>query len=222
MSHPKKVTHPKVITTAFIKYLLKKLILLIFAESILKMNKQNTSTLLIAVLLIVIAALSRVILYPHNFSPVIGMAVFSGAVIKDRKFAFILPLLAMFLADVIFEVSGIADGFWGWGQLVGYAILGLITIIAFSMKKINIFSVAGYSIGSSLLFFFLSNSAFFVFDNPVYHTYSPDLNGYIATLAGGLPFLKTGIIADLVYSTVLFGSYFLAGRYAFNKKEVAA
>ncbi len=186
------------------------------------MNKQSRSTLIIAVLLIVIAALSRVILYPHNFSPIIGMAIFSGAVIKDRRLAFALPILSMFLSDVIFEVSGIADGFWGWGQLVGYGILALITVIAFSMKKINVLSVAGYSIGSSLLFFFLSNSAFFVFDNPIYHTYTQDFKGYIDTLIGGLPFLKTGVIADLAYSTVLFGTYFLVKHYALNKKEVTA
>ena len=203
------------------KMTIEKLLLLIFAQSIFKMNKQSTSTLIIAVLLIIIAALSRVFLYPHNFSPIIGMAIFAGAVIKDRRLAFALPLLAMFLSDVLFEVFNIAPGFWGWGQLVGYGILAFITLIAFSMKKINVFSVAGYSIGSSLLFFFLSNSAFFVFDNPVYHTYTQDLNGYLATLAGGLPFLKTGIIADLVYSTVLFGTYFLVQHYAFNKKVVA-
>jgi hypothetical protein len=185
------------------------------------MNKQSTSTLLIAALLVIIAALSRVILFPYNFSPIIGMAIFAGAVIKDKRLAFALPVLAMFLSDVIFELSGIADGFWGWGQLVGYGILALITIIAFSMKKINLLSVAGYSIGSSLLFFFLSNSAYFVFDNPIYHTYTQDFTGYIATLAGGIPFLKTGIIADLVYSTVLFGTYFLVQRYVISKKVVA-
>jgi hypothetical protein len=186
------------------------------------MNKQNTSTLIIAVLLVVIAALSRVLLYPYNFSPIIGMAVFAGAVIKDRRLAFALPLLSMFLSDVLFEVFNIAPGFWGWGQLVGYGILALITVIAFSMKKINVLSVAGYSIGSSILFFFLSNSAFFIFDNPIYHTYTQNFSGYIATLAGGLPFLKTGVIADLVYSTILFGTYFLVQRFAFSKKEVAA
>lgn len=195
--------------------------MLIFVQSRFKMNKQSRYTLIIAALLIIIAALSRVIMYPHNFSPVIGMAIFAGAVIKDRRLAFALPLLAMFLSDVLFEAFNIAPGFWGWGQLVGYGILALITLIAFSMKKINVFTVAGYSIGSSLLFFFLSNSAFFIFDNPVYHLYPENLSGYIASLVGGLPFLKTGIIADLVYSTILFGTYFLAQRYAFTKKAVA-
>lgn len=185
------------------------------------MNKQNISTLVIAGILIIVAALSRVFLYPDNFSPIIGMAIFAGAVIANKKLAFALPLLAMFLSDVLFEVFNIAPGFWGWGQLVGYGILALITVIAFSMKKISVFSVAGYSIGASLLFFFLSNSAFFVFDNPIYHTYTQDLNGYFAALTGGIPFLKTGIVADLVYSGVLFGTYFLVKHYAFSKKVVA-
>jgi hypothetical protein len=185
------------------------------------MNKQNRTTLIIAALLVVIAAISRVILYPHNFSPIIGMAIFAGAVIKDKRVAFALPILAMFLSDVLFEFFTTAPGFWGWGQLVGYGILALITVIAFSMKKINVLSVAGYSIGSSVLFFFLSNSAFFVFDNPIYHLYEQNFSGYIATLAGGLPFLKTGIIADLVYSTILFGSYYLVQHFAFNRKATA-
>ena len=185
------------------------------------MNKQSTSTLLMAALLIIIAALSRVFLYPHNFSPIIGMAIFAGAVIKDRRLAFALPLLAMFLSDVLFEVFKIAPGFWGWGQLVGYGILALITVIAFSMKKINVLTIAGYSVGSSLLFFLLSNSAFFVFDNPIYHLYPQNFSGYIGSLVGGLPFLRTGVVADLVYSGVLFGTYFLVQHYAFNKKAVA-
>lgn len=186
------------------------------------MNKQNTSTIIIAALLIIVAALSRVFMYPHNFSPIIGMAIFAGAVIKDRRLAFALPLLAMFLSDVLFEVFNIAPGFWGWGQLVGYGILALITLIAFSMKKVTVLKVAGYSIGSSLLFFLLSNSAFFVFDNPIYHLYAQNFNGYIATLVAGIPFLKTSLVADLVYSGVLFGAYYLIQNYIISAKKVTA
>jgi hypothetical protein len=191
-----------------------------FCTKQITMNKQSPASLIIAALLITAAALSRVLLYPDNFSPIIGMAIFAGAVIKDRRLAFALPILAMFLSDLLFELFQIAPGFWGWGQLVGYGILALITLIAFSMKKISILSVAGYSIASSLLFFFLSNSAFFVFDNPIYHLYSQDVSGYMASLVGGLPFLRTGIIADLVYSGVLFGAYQLMQKYAFHKKAV--
>lgn len=186
------------------------------------MNKQTNSAILIASVLIIVAAVSRVIMYPDNFSPIIGMAIFAGAVLKDKRLAFALPLLAMFLSDVLFEVFNIAPGFWGWGQLVGYGILALITVIAFSMKKISVLKVAGYSIGSSLLFFFLSNSAFFVFDNAVFNLYPQNFTGYIASLVAGIPFLKTGLIADLVYSGILFGTYYLIQNYAFSNKKAAA
>ncbi len=181
------------------------------------MNKQNTSLLIIAVLLILSAALSRLVLYPHNFSPIIGMAIFGGAIIKDKRLAFALPLLAMFISDVLFQVFNIAPGFWGWGQLLHYGIFALITVIGFRLKKINLVNVAGFSIASSLIFFLLSNSVFFLTDNPVYHTYPQNFSGYMDCLAGGLPFLKTGLIADLVYCTILFGSYYLMEKRVFNK-----
>jgi len=181
--------------------------------------KQNTTLLIVAVIMIVLAALSRVAFYSQEFyfSPAIAMALFSGSVIKDKKLAFFMPIVSMLLADMLFEVSGVAKGFWGWGQLAGYGILALITVFGFYLKKINVLNVAGFSIASSLIFFFLSNSSFFLLDNNVYHTYAKSFSGYIDCLNAGIPFLKTGLIADLVYSGVFFGGYALLQKYAFNK-----
>ncbi|MEO5945042.1 MAG: DUF6580 family putative transport protein [Ferruginibacter sp.] len=185
------------------------------------MKKQQTSLILIATLLVIIAAVSRVVLYPHNFSPIIGMALFAGAVIVDKKLAFILPIAAMLLSDVLFEVFNIAPGFWGWGQLVGYGILALITVLAFTMRKPTVVNILGYSIASSLIFFFLSNSSYFFIENTIYHTYPQTTGGYFACLEAGIPFLKTNLLADLTYSVILFGSYFLMMKYALQKKVAA-
>ena len=195
--------------------------MLIFVQIIMKMNKQNTSTIILAIILILAAAISRVVMYPHNFSPIIGMAIFSGAVIKDRRLAFVLPILSMFLSDVMFELFNIAPGFWGWGQLVGYGILALITILAFNLKKINVVSVVGYSLASSVIFYILSNLSFFIFDNPIYHTYTADAKGFMQCYIQALPFFKTSLIADLVYSGVLFGAYYLVNQYVIKKQVVA-
>jgi hypothetical protein len=178
------------------------------------MMKQNTTMFIIAVVMIITAALSRIAFYPLNFSPVIAMALFGGAIIKDKKLAFALPLFAMFLSDVIFEVTNIAPGFWGWGQLVGYGILALITIFGFNLKKINIGYVTGFSIASSLIFFFLSNTSVWIFDTT---TYAQNFSGWINCLAAGIPFLKNGLAADLVYSALFFGGYVLLEKYAFRK-----
>jgi len=175
--------------------------------------KQSTTLVLIAIAMILAAALSRLAFYPLNFSPVIAMALFGGSVIKDKKLAFALPLLAMFISDVLFEVTNIAPGFWGWGQLAGYGILALITIFGFNLKKINPLNVAGFSIISSFIFFFLSNSSVWLLGT----MYTKNVTGWMSCLAAGIPFLKNGLAADLVYSTVFFGGFVLLQKFAFKK-----
>ena len=176
--------------------------------------KQSSTMVLIAVVMILAAALSRIAFYPLNFSPVLAMALFGGAVIKDKKIAFALPLLAMFISDVLFEVTNIAPGFWGWGQLVGYGIFALITVFGFQLKKINVFNVAGFSIASSCIFFLLSNTSVWIFDTT---SYAQNFGGWINCLAAGIPFLKNGLAADLVYSAVFFGGFVLLQKFAFKK-----
>src|SRR5688500_16402897 len=123
------------------------------------MKKQDNTLLIIAIMMVIAAAIARVLFYPLNYSPQIAMALFAGAVIKDTKLAFAFPLFAMLLADVLFELFTNVQGFWGWGQVVNYGIFAFITIIGFNMKKITAINVAGFSILSSLLFFFNSNSS---------------------------------------------------------------
>ena len=177
------------------------------------MKKQDRLLVIIAILMVIGAALSRVLFYPINFSPVIAMALFGGSVIKDKKLAFALPLFAMLLSDIMFEVFNVAPGFWGWGQLVGYGLLGLITIIGFNLKKISVINVATFSIISSIVFYFLSNSSLWLLQNSTYRTYTQDFNGYIDCLAAGLPFLTRGLFIDLGYSAIFFGVYVLLEKY---------
>jgi len=181
------------------------------------MQKQNKISILIAVILVVAAAISRVILYPHNFSPMVGMALFAGVTFTDKRLAFALPIFSMLLSDIMFEAFNIAPGFWGWGQLVGYGIFALITLFAFTLKKVNVVNVIGYSIASSVIFFVLSNLSFFLIDNPIYHTYTQDFSGFINCYVGALPFFKTSLIADLVYSGVLFSTYYAFQNFSIKK-----
>jgi hypothetical protein len=128
-----------------------------------------------------------------------------------------MPLLAMLLADILFEVSGIAQGFWGWGQVVGYGILALITVFGFGLKKINPLTVAGFSIASSLIFFFLSNASVWVFDTT---TYERSFAGFTQCIVAGVPFLQKALLVDLVYSAVFFFGFVALQKYAFNKPSV--
>lgn len=170
------------------------------------MQKRDYTLVALAVVLVVSAALSRLVLYPFNFSPIIAMALFAGSVLKDKKLAVLLPLSAMLLSDLLFELLNIAPGFWGWGQFVNYALLAGITVFGFSLKKINLLNVAGFSIASSLIFFFISNATVWMFQPGMY---ASDLSGLRDSLIAGLPFLKNGVITDLLYCGLLFGTYSL-------------
>jgi hypothetical protein len=150
----------------------------------------------------------------------VGMAIFAGATFTNKKLAFALPLASMLLSDVMFEMISTGSGFWGWGQLAGYAIFALITVIAFTLKNVTAPKVIGYSLGSSVIFYLLSNLSFFVFDNPVYHTYTQSFAGLVNCYVAALPFFRTSIAADLVYSGVLFGAYYLLLNYT-AKKAIA-
>src|SRR5580658_449867 len=55
---------------------------------------------LLALVLIALAAALRVAPHPWNFTPVGAMALFSGAILKDRRLAFVVPLVALFAGDI--------------------------------------------------------------------------------------------------------------------------
>src|SRR5215468_5019548 len=70
------------------------------------MNTENGKKEIIALRSLVIlamilaAAALRIAPHPWNFTPVGAMALFSGAVIRDRRLAFAFPLLALFSGDL--------------------------------------------------------------------------------------------------------------------------
>lgn len=178
--------------------------------------KQNKLNFLIAAVIILFAAVLKVATYPHTFSPIIAIALFSGVVITDKKLSFFMPLMAMFVSDIILEVFTSVPGFYGMGQIGNYAALLFITFLGFSMKKITIINVIGYSLFSSLLFFFLSNTNTFIFDTSNF--YEKSFKGYFQCLSAGIPFIK--FIPDLLFSIILFGSYSLILK-AMQRKSIA-
>ena len=175
----------------------------------------NKKYIIIGTALVLFAAILKVATFPFSINPIIAISLFSGVVIKDRKLAFLMPLMAMFVSDLMLEVFNIAPGFYGIGQIGNYASLLLVTVLGFSMKKISPLRVVGYSIMSTLLFFFLSNTNCFFFDT--FNTYGTGFQGWATCLAAGIPFVKNGLAVDLGFSVLLFGTYSLVNKFYFEK-----
>jgi hypothetical protein len=179
--------------------------------------KSGKSLILTMVVLIVIAALYRIIPgRPWGFAPQIAMALFGGAVIKDKRWAFALPIFSMFLSDLLYQglySAGLSPiyGFYD-GQWLNYCLFALIVIIGFAIKKINVVNVLVASVAAPTIFFLLSN---FITWSGMMGQQLRGLNrpftfqGFLTALADGLLFYKGSLEGTLFFSTILFGGYYL-------------
>lgn len=174
--------------------------------------KNNRSLLISLVLLILVAALYRIIPNrPWGFAPQIAMALFGGAVIKDRKWAFALPIFSMFLSDCLYELlyrGGIStiQGFYE-GQFTNYLLFAGITLIGFMIKKVNLLQVGIASLAAPLVYFVASNGVVWLEGGGLQRPKT--FAGLLQTYADGLPFLQGSILSTIVFSAVLFGGYYL-------------
>ena len=179
--------------------------------------KINKTALYILLALIVVAALYRIIPgRPYGFAPQIAMALFGGAVIKDKKLAFALPLLSMVLSDALFELlyyAGISP-MWGFyeGQLTNYILFALLTVLGFFIKELNVISIAAASLAAPTVYFLISN--FMVWLSATGGLQRPKtFNGLMMCFADGLPFYKNSIAGTLFFSALFFGGYYLIKQY---------
>jgi hypothetical protein len=167
------------------------------------------------VLLIVIASLYRIMPgRPLGFSPLIAMAIFGGAVIKDKKLAFLLPLLAMFASDSLYQllyINGVENipGFYQ-GQVINYILFGSLTVFGFFIKNFNIKRIAIASFSAPTAYFLISNFLVWASSSPDAGWNRPKtFGGLIMCYGDGLPFYPWSVVSTFVFSAILFGSFYL-------------
>lgn len=159
------------------------------------MNKNNS--IIIAALLIALGLVLRLLPHPANFAPIAAIAIFGGLYLPKR-WAIILPLIAMFVSDIFI-------GFYTWQIMVAvygsFAIVGLIGLLVRKNKKAA--TVIGGTILGSILFFLITNFAVWTFGT----IYAHDFAGLVQCYAMAIPFFKNTLLGDLFYTSVLVGSF---------------
>lgn len=151
------------------------------------------------VLMIIGAAACRLItnyLHLWNFTPIAAIALFAGATLDDKKLSFLVPLVAMFLTDIILGLHT--------GLFIIYFCMALITIIGIWLeKRKSVLNILAASLTSSVLFYLLTN--FFVwFQNPLH---AQTLQGLIKCYVIAIPFFGNTVAGDLFFSGALFSIY---------------
>ena len=164
----------------------------------------NSTRFIVLTLLVIAAALSRALPYliPHtwNFTAIGALAIFGGAQFSNKRLAFVIPIAAMAISDVF-----IGNGF----SLVVYT--GFVAMVGCGFlirNKVNTTNVILASFISASVFFLITNFAF------LYPSarYSHNISGILTSYAAGLPFFRNMLIGNLVFSSILFGTFYLLSK----------
>ena len=147
--------------------------------------------------LIFAGALLRLVPHLPNFAPIGAIALF-GAVYLKKRDALWVPILAMVASDFFIGFDSVVSRITVYGS---FLIVGLIGLWVRNHK--NLGTVLGGSLFGSVMFYLITNFAYFY--PPV--MYSHDLNGVVSSYFNALPFFRNTLLSDLFYVSVMFGVY---------------
>jgi hypothetical protein len=160
--------------------------------------------------MILTAGLSRIAVHIPNFTPIGAMALFGGTYFSQRWKAYLLPLMSLFLSDIV--IQGIMlrgeygfplyDGwYWVYGSFALIVVLG-----KWILKKVSVRNIILAGIASSLAHWIISDFGVWISGCNV-SIYTKDLKGFLLCYYMAIPYLVSFLMGTLFYSIILFGAF---------------
>ena len=167
-------------------------------------SRKNENLMLrgiLAMAMVILAAALRVAPHPWNFTPLGAMALFSGAMIRGRRLAFVFPLLALLAGDLVI-------GFHILLPIV-YASFFVDVAIGLVLRNRRTASwIAAATLAGAAQFFVITNFGVWW----LLGSYSKTPAGLWDCYIAGVPFFWNTLAGDALYAAVLFGGFALAER----------
>lgn len=161
-------------------------------------NKTRFFALLMAIFT---AAAMRLLPHPPNFSPIAAMALFSGAFLPRQWLAFVAPLAALFLSDLVL-------GFYPEIVLVYLSVAATVLVGWVIARRKTVLRVGIAAVAGSAIFYIVTNFGVWLLSG----MYPRTVEGLIACYAAAIPFFQNTLAGDLVFTALLFGGFVLAER----------
>lgn len=169
--------------------------------------------LYLAIALVVIAIFARFIPHAPNFSPLLAVALFCGALFSNNKLYYLIPVSALIVSDIFLGFSSITP--------IVYLSLGVVAVLGVSLSRAtqvfdrkSILAVTIKSFIAAVVFFVVSNLGVFF----VSGMYPITLAGLIECYTLAIPFFRNTITSTLVYSFGLFSLLAAVKSYVPVKK----
>ncbi len=181
--------------------------------------KEKLSWRPLALSLVILGALSRFLPHPPNMTVVGAASLFSGARLRGWQ-AWLVPVACMLATDPIL------------GFVYGFRPFSWVTPFVYAAFLVNVWlgrrltetthpvRIGGLAFLGSLQFFLVSNFGVWAMGGG--HAYAHTLAGLLTCYVAALPFFGRMLVADLGYTTVLFGLHLWLSRRVFTAERVAA
>jgi len=166
----------------------------------------NWQKIISPIIIITFAAVMRLLPHPANMAPIAAMALFGG-VYLNKRYALIMPLLAMGISDIFLGFHDTIVFVYG-----SFLLTGLIGLLVRKHKSVQTIALA--TLISSVLFFLITNFGVWLMGM----LYPKTLSGLADAYMMGLPFFRNTLLGDLGYVTLFFGSYELVTLYLQSAK----
>lgn len=183
------------------------------------MLNQNNNTRNVVLVTMVLAAIAMRLVntqFPalSNFTPVGAVALFGGAYFTDKWKAYVVPLAALFISDVIINYIYAGKFTFYSSSLFMYACFMLMVGVGTFIKKVTALNVIAASLLSVLIHWLVMDLPF------VYGMPNTWANYGTLLLKAIYPFETNMLIGDAIYGAILFGGFELAkSRYNVLRPE---
>ena len=165
-------------------------------------------------LLIAGAVASRWLPHPPNVTPLTAIALLGATYFPKRYYAYVLPLLILFISDLALGLHGTLPFVYG-------SFLAITTLGFWLRKRFHWGKLFGVTLLSSILFFLVTNFGVWL----VGGFYPKTGQGLLLCYEAGLPFFRNTLLGDLIYTGVLFGvaeliqRFFVVGKWQVNSEK---
>jgi hypothetical protein len=172
-------------------------------------RKTNSLQTGVISMIILLAAASRLLPHPPNVAPVGAMALFGAAYYGKRYQAFIAPVVAMWLSDLVLNnvIYGRYFDHFVWlypGMLFTHGAFVFIVLLGTrALRRVSPLRLALAVPGASVIFYLVSNIGVWLTSG----LYPLTTSGLLSCLGAGLPFFGNTLAGDVFYSAVMFGLF---------------
>lgn len=151
--------------------------------------------------LVLVGVLARLAPHPPNVTPLVAVALVSGACLP-RRWALLVPLVIMMVSDWLIGYD--PQVVFNWA---GFVVAGCIGFLLREQR--SLWRVGAATLSSSTAFFLISNFGVW----SVGQLYPRTVAGLHACYVAGIPFYRQMLAGDLGYAVLLFGAIALVTRW---------